>query len=62
MSKRHVYATRSTKGSGKTKHGMEKQSGKDTRMLGIRSWSATAMDQGEWRELLRRPRVTKLCP
>jgi hypothetical protein len=43
-------------------HEMERQSGKDTRVLGIRSWWSTDMDQGEWKELLRRPRVTKLCP
>lgn len=63
MPRRLMYnATRSTKESGKTMHEMERKSGKDTRMLGIRSWWATAVDQGEWRELLRRPGVTKLCP
>jgi len=43
-------------------HEMERQSRKDIRMLGIRSWWATAVDPGEWRKLLRRPTVTKLCP
>jgi hypothetical protein len=27
--------------------------GKDARMLGLRSWLATAMNREEWRELLK---------
>jgi hypothetical protein len=31
--------------------------GKDTRMLGIRSWWSTAMNREEWRQLLRETRT-----
>jgi hypothetical protein len=31
--------------------------GKDARMLGLRSWWATAMNREEWRKLLREARL-----
>jgi hypothetical protein len=43
-------------------HEIERQTRKGIRVLGNRSWWATVVDLGEWRELLRRPTVTKLCP